>query len=841
MSVPPYSSTSSYSLSERLDETIEWLMIALLAFMPLAFGAVQAWSEQVVIFGAAAVSICFLVKVVVRERTALVWSWSYVPVVLFLLVALIQLVSLPVSLLSAISPATVQIKQELLSGVANSTGLGSSAKLSFYPQATVHDLRIVFAVAAVFCVVLNVYRRTDQIKRLLTAIAIIGGAIAVLGLLQRISGTSRIYWTVPTVENRYWFGTFILHSHYSQFMNLSIGATLALVLVILQERFGGKPITPVVVSEYFSSSESRFVWVLIGIVVIGAATVILSLSRAGMISLLIAGSFTAVVLTSRRSLKGSGWAIALIALCAFMCVLYVGFDAVYDRLGSLDDLQKASGGRMQILKDLCVSFKKFPVLGTGLGTHEVVYPMFERSTIPDLAAHAENEYAQAAEEMGLTGLGALIAFAIIVWFGYVRNIRSESIPIRSAAYGLGAGLLAVMIHSLSDFGQHLPANAMLSAVFCALLLGLGRMGKEYRSRNNTFRSGRIPKAVRIGALVAVACLWIVVLAGSNSTRAAEGYWKQARLSEKVLGARNWRGSNAEYKVLISNAVKATERQPGNIKYHHWLSVYRWQSVSRSSDPNTGEILMNDLTARFTKDIADDLKEAIAICPTYGPTWCVAGQLDKFVLDKPEGAQLIRTGYRLAPCNSTACFVAGYLDAKEGSIEDSYSKFERALQLDNGLFEDVADVYINQLERPDLAVAIAAGKTGRLSRVAAILSQSDAHQELADQARAKVTELLEAKCDEPDVPATVFAALGYVYYKDNRQAEAIDCFRRGLALDYGQVDWRLTLAKLLADTDRTSDAIHEARICLRLNPQLKPAEKLIAQLSVRVDGGDTKSP
>jgi hypothetical protein len=32
--------------SNRLDTAIEWLLIGLLAFMPLAFGVVHAWSEE---------------------------------------------------------------------------------------------------------------------------------------------------------------------------------------------------------------------------------------------------------------------------------------------------------------------------------------------------------------------------------------------------------------------------------------------------------------------------------------------------------------------------------------------------------------------------------------------------------------------------------------------------------------------------------------------------------------------------------------------------------------------------------------------------------------------------
>ena len=33
--------------TDRFDKLIEWLLITLLAFMPLAFGVVRAWSEEV--------------------------------------------------------------------------------------------------------------------------------------------------------------------------------------------------------------------------------------------------------------------------------------------------------------------------------------------------------------------------------------------------------------------------------------------------------------------------------------------------------------------------------------------------------------------------------------------------------------------------------------------------------------------------------------------------------------------------------------------------------------------------------------------------------------------------
>jgi tetratricopeptide (TPR) repeat protein len=828
---------------DTFDKIIEWLIISLLAFMPLAFGAVEAWSEQVVVVLAAAICICFLLKLVVREDTHLVWSWAYVPAALFVLVAVFQLIPLPSGLIGAISPGTATIKKELLGDLPNADSVLSPMTLSFYTCATKHDLRLILSVAAVFFVVVNVLRTTEQIKRLLAAIAIVGGSIAVLALAQDLFGNGKIYWFVPSVDGQAYSGPFINHSHYGQFMNLSIGAALGLILVKIHEAFTRRKVTPPVVFEFISSPAAKMTWFLTGVAVIGAATIFVSLTRGGMVAMLIAGAFTTLVLSSRGSVRGRGWAMVLMALGAFICVLYIGFDAVYDRLATLRELHEAQSGRWQIVKDISLAWTKFPVFGTGLGTHEVVYPMFDRSTIPALAAHAENEYAQAAEETGLVGLGALAGFGIIVWVNYVRNIKSSYIPIRSAAYGLGFGLLAIMLQSLSDFGQHLPANAGLSAVCCALLVVLARIGHKGNPAPQAARAMQLSRPLRVAALVCISGVWIWAAIGANNARLAEAHWKQALLAEDTLLEQGWAGTDEQYRMLISSALAASEYQPDNIKYRHWLNVYRWHSISRITDPNTGDIMIPHEAVGFTERIVDELHQARILCPAFGATYCIVGQLERSVLGQPIGAEHIETGYRLAPCDPTACFLAGSLDAQDGRADSAFVKLSRTVQLDGRLFNDVAAVCMNDLNRPDLAVAIAGENTGWLSNVANMLTDTkdDKHKALAEQARAQVIELLKLRAKQPDAPASVFASLGNIYRRENNNEAAIEHYRRALALDYGQVGWRMTLAGLLADAGSVPEAIHEARICLRLSPQLKAAEKLIADLSVRPDAIEQQNP
>ncbi|TET73465.1 MAG: hypothetical protein E3J56_04045 [Candidatus Aminicenantes bacterium] len=812
------------------DTAIEWLLVALLAFMPLAFGVVHAWSEEVVIALSGAVVVCFLLKFLVHRSQKLIWSWAYVPIGLFLFVAVLQLVPLPAQLVSIISPNTAALKTELLGDLPNAGTLLKSMSLSFYPYATKHDLRLVLAVVAVFVVVLNVFRRPDQVKRLLMAIAVIGGIVAAITLAQNLFGNGKIYWFVPTRYGGAHSGSFVNHSNYGQFMNLSIGAALGWLCVKLHESFAGKKVTPAGIVEYLSSGSAKSLWLLIAVMGLCTASVFISLTRGGMVSMLIAMTFTTLLFVSRRSFRSHGWIMVVIALIAFTCVLYIGFDAVYDRLATLRDLDKAESGRLQILKDIWVAWTKFPIFGTGLGTHLVVYPMFDRSTITALAAHAENEYAQAAEETGLVGLGLLVIFGIIIWSNYVSTIRNINFPICSAVYGLGFGILAMLIHSLSDFGQHLPANAILSAIFCALVLALARQAENRNLAAQIVTPFGKIKCLRMVALLGVSGIWIWALIGANNFRIAEAHWGKVIDIEEGLIGKSWRGTDAEYADLISRAAVAVDYQPDNIRYRHWLNVYRWRSICQVTNPDTGEIIVTDDSMPTIHDIVAEFHKALIVCPTHGPTYSIVGQIEKFVLNDDSGAERIRKGFRLAPCDPVACFVAGWLDVEEGKTQDCIAKFERAVQLDGNMFSDVVDIYVKQLSRPHLAISVAGDDIGRLIHVANVLEDMQ-YNDLAEETREKMKSLLEAKCSEPGTPGSVFAHLGNIYSKQQNNEAAIECYRQALAREYSQVYWRLELAKLLVKIEEIPEAMYEAKICLRLRPQLKAAETFVADLSV----------
>ena len=818
---------------------IERLLAGLLVFMPFAFGVVHAWSEEIVIVLSGTIAICLVLRLAFCREQALTWSWAYVPVGLFLLLVVFQLVPLPSGLIRIISPNTAGLKTQLLSDLPDSDNLLKSMTLSFYPYATRHNLRLVLCTVAVFMVVLNVFRRPDQIKRLLLVIAVVGGIVALITLAQNIFGNGKIYWFIYNKNCKGYSGPFVNHSNYGQFMNLSIGAALAALVVKLREDFGGKALTAAVVFDYLGSKSARTLWLLVGIISFAAASIFVSLTRGGMIGMLIAAIFTTILIGMRKSVAAQGWIIAVIALIAFTCVLYIGFDAVYERLASLRDFDEAESGRLQILKDIGVLLGKFPLVGTGLGTHSVVYPMFERSTIPVLAAHAENEYAQLAEETGLAGLAMLMIFGIMVWLSYAKNLCNSNLPICSAAYGLGFGLLAILIHSLSDFGQHLPANSVLSAIFCALLLRLALYADERKVDTKIILPFRKFRSATVAVLLGVCVVWVWAVFGANKFRLAEAHWRKVLDIEKTLAENRWQGTDAEYEDLIWCASQAVACDPESIKYQHWLNVYHWRSIGRKTDPDSGNVIISEQSMPAVRSLVDELNKACALCPTYGPSYSIVGQIEKFILGDDRGVKKIREGFRLAPCDAIACFVAGRLDVLEGKVDHSVEKFERAVRLDRRLFKDVVDIYIHYLSRPDLAVSMAGDDIAWLNYVVGVLEDMQ-YVDLAKLARNRMKDLLEAQCARGDASARIYLYLGNIYRKQQKDEAAIEYYRQALAMDYGRVHWRLEFARLLAKKERIPEAMHEARICLRLRPQLKAAQRLLADLSLHpgsLDGED----
>lgn len=824
-------------IARKIDSVLEGLLITLLAFAPLAFGAVEAWSEMVVVVLAALMACGLAVRQTLADAPRWVWTWLYLPTGLFLLLILIQLIPMPVAWAQFLAPHTVETKTHLLGGEL----LGGQTTLSYYPYATRHALKLLLVALTVFVVVVNVYRKPEQVWRLLFSVACIGGVLAALALLQGLSGTHKWYWLVEhPYSPRITSGSFVNYSHFCQFMNLSMGVVLALLL--------SGPISNRT-HQWWGSGIAYQAWLdkaLVGVLVLIMLAVALSMSRNGVLSFAIAGLFTVVGVGLSRQVGARGWFVAMGPFLGFCLLLVVGFDLVYERMVTVWGQVPERGGRVQIASDILAHWEGFAIWGTGVGTHEVVFPMYDTSQNPVLAAHADNDYVQLFEEAGVTGVLTLILFIALLGQATWKACRKKNAGcMRSgASIGLAAGVLAVLIHSSTDFGQRIPAVSCMTAVVCGLLVVLGRMrvaedctgGCDPRALTLRGRIGRWGAAVGVWAVSS----WAVL--DANAARVAESHWGQALAVESDLIKAGWGAEDQAFIDLIQSTQRAVDAAPGNVHYRFFLSYYRWKAITRFEGVgfSPSETLAPE-SLPFARMIADELQATRRVGPTYGPAASLEGYLRAFALDEPEaGVPLIQQGDRLAPHDPLASYTAGLAALRRGDMAFAVDRFRRAIQLDGKLYPVVMSLYFERRGGAGLALHLAGDNPNRLMALSRDLAQAEGTSigpleaiVVAAVARASAVSLLEAKCAEPDARPNDLALLASSRAEAGAYSEAIALYRRALALDYGQLGWRLALARALRDDGQYRAAMQEARICRRQQLDHAGAIRLIEELSLLV--------
>ncbi|HWR34982.1 MAG TPA: O-antigen ligase family protein, partial [Clostridia bacterium] len=195
----------------------------------------------------------------------------------------------------------------------------------------------------------------------------------------------------------------------------------------------------------------------------------------GMVAFALQCVFVAVVLLVRSRSTVPALTVTCALLLTVGLGLWLSSDQVIGRLTSIGQ-EADSVSRLQVSKDSLQMVKLHPVLGWGLGTFPTVYPQY-RSFATDLFMNeAHNDVVQLLVETGVTGLSLALMLMLIVFREGIRQLNRAAFETWHTT-GVVAALTACVglsLHSLFDFNLHIPANAMLFYVLCALAASNGR-------------------------------------------------------------------------------------------------------------------------------------------------------------------------------------------------------------------------------------------------------------------------------------------------------------------------------------------------------------------------------
>jgi len=826
------------------DYAVEWVLGAALVFSPLAYGSTNAWAQQILYGLIAVMAVIAAAKFTLVRGSRVVLTWAYLPIVLYLLVVTLSVIPLPAGLVKTISPGTVEEKTRLLSDLPSVQQVLSHLTITFNVWSTLQGLRMVLALSVVFVVIVNICQTPAQITRILAMVAIAGAIVALLALAQDVTQNSgqpqRIYWNLPLIsveavhQNA---GPFAGHAQLGQYLNLTIGAMMALALVQIGNAFYGEDPTGREVLERLNSTGIRIAIILLIGMAAAAVAIAWSVSRGATIGLVIAGLVSMALLLVKRGWRKGETVVLINVVLALVIVAAVGY-VLLERgfLQRTGDAKQQSLDRLEIVKSMGPMIVKWPVMGTGLESFEWVYPMFQRSGGGNsFFTHAENDYAQTLSDTGIVGGVLTLGFLVIVFVNWLKAFFGRR-PIQLAAVGIAFSLIAVMIHSAADFSQRTPAVALVTTVLVALTISLSRLAVQSESTESvkpTF--GWMPLPRIVVAVIAIGAMgWSIW--SLNNVRIAEILSWQSDPTVYFLDAKpsdpDFEKQLHEYfRVPIADNVKAVALDPMNVEYIHELNHFRWRELSGRRDETTAAIIYPPDAAEVGQKIEQELSAARVLCPCFGRLHTLLGKIQWDLGDKELGEKNLQIARKLRPADGEPVFYLCEIASDQDRWDDALSLAKECYSREGHNF---GRLLVNLLARehrhPELAFEVVKNDDLWLGELFSAVKPDGEQKVLYDQIQARLLELEKKAVVETPARGEAWLTLARRQRDAGNTDEAVDAFNQAIVLDAGNINARMELARFLVTIGRNDEATKQLDMCLRLSPQLDEAKNMLKTLS-----------
>ncbi|MDD8020661.1 MAG: O-antigen ligase family protein [Acidobacteriota bacterium] len=465
-----------------------WLLVVLCClvfFLPLPFGGTSDWA----IFGFE-ISTFFLGLLYLvtnhskspdgglqQAEKKIIPSISQWLIIIFFIVCCLQIIPFPAAVVRGISPAAYNWRQTLVT-----SGLLEPARIkwqtvSLSPADSFYEL-VKYAAYGLFTFLLakSINSRKKAVAVVLT---LIGAAIfqALYGLSELFSGSHRIFNWV----NRYYsgsaFGTFINRDHYSAFLEMIFPLSLGYFLA-RADYFAWPPGLSIrrKIAWFGQEKWQKSILFILPPIIIGVG-LFFSRCRSGIIIFLLT-FFLMILLLSVAGITGRRKTerrlVMIVTFVILIGVIMIGIQPILERFTSEDLF---GGGRLFYYQYTLDMIKDYPLAGSGLGTYVKAINHYLKKDFRAILDHAHNDYLEMTAEAGLAGGGALILGGLLLFgLGIKRYLQASDSLTRGISLGALMGVLALFLHSLTDFSLRMPGNAVIWLSLFVLCLKVPQLG-----------------------------------------------------------------------------------------------------------------------------------------------------------------------------------------------------------------------------------------------------------------------------------------------------------------------------------------------------------------------------
>ena len=477
------------------DSFIEWGIICLIIFTPVAFSTVEIWSETVMELIVFLLALVWFLKIYIQGKISIIETPINILILTFLCLVVFQLIPLPDFFVDLISPNTKKVIDFYTPNIPGSLNF---KRISLNPWETRGELLKLLTYVMIYFLVANNFKGKDRKNKLILCIIIIGFIEASYGIIQYVSGEKMIFRLrrMNYAKDRL-ISTFPSADHFSAYIKMCIFLSISYLIYFFDKvnrnrgfefrrrrkgsKRGKRTLNSLREARDFISSEKN--WekkiMLIFAIIIMIVALIFTKSRGGILSFLVSIIFLGIIFFLRGSLKKHLWTISLIIIITLIFGFWIGFTPVFDRYLNFSMKEELEEGRFSIWKSTYNIFKDYPILGTGFGSFVYVFPSYSLRSNQLEVNHAHNDWLELLSDTGILGLltmGSGVFYLSIFSLRNVLKTKSDSqIWIFLGGY---TAILSIVIHSFVDFNLRTSANAFLVAVIIGMLASFSETTSE---------------------------------------------------------------------------------------------------------------------------------------------------------------------------------------------------------------------------------------------------------------------------------------------------------------------------------------------------------------------------